>query len=54
MIWKGTFVGHENAVNKLQEFAATTENECCPMYLPTKEVIASTNVPDGNDLKQKP
>jgi hypothetical protein len=54
MIWKGNFVGLENAMQKLQEFATTTENECCLMHLPTKAVIASMNVPNGNDLKQKP
>jgi hypothetical protein len=54
LIWKGNFVGLENAIQKLQEFATTTENECCLMYLPTKAVIASMNVPNGNDLKQQP
>jgi hypothetical protein len=45
MIWRGTVAGHENAIRKLQEFAATTENECCVMHLPEKAVIASMNTP---------
>ena len=54
IIWKGTVAGHENAIRKLQEFAATTENEYCLMNLPTEAVIASMNVPNGNGPKQKP
>lgn len=48
MIWKGNFLGRENAIQKLQEFAVTTPNECFVMHLPEKTVIASMNSPDGN------
>lgn len=43
MLWKGSAVGHDNAINKLKELAAETENECCVMYLPEKIVIAAIN-----------
>jgi hypothetical protein len=53
-LWKTSGAGHENAIHELQELAETTSNECFVMHLPTKAVIASMNVPNGNDLKQKP
>jgi hypothetical protein len=53
LMWKSMVVGRENAIQKLQEFAATTPNECFVMHLPEKTVIASMNIPDGNDLKKQ-
>jgi hypothetical protein len=53
LMWKSMVVGRENAIHELQKLATTTANECCLMHLPTKTVIASMNIPDGNDLKKQ-
>ncbi len=44
VLWKSSVVGHENAICKLKELAASTKNECFLMHLPTNTVIASMNV----------
>jgi hypothetical protein len=54
LIWKTCVAGHDNAIHELQELAETTLNECCLMDLPTKTVIASMNVPNGEGSKSKP
>jgi hypothetical protein len=43
LMWNTSVTGHENAIHKLRELAATTTNECCVMHLPTKTVIAAMN-----------
>jgi hypothetical protein len=43
LIWKATIVGHENAINKLQEVAKGNANEFRLMHVPTKTVIATIN-----------
>jgi hypothetical protein len=51
LMWKCTVAGHENAIRKLQEFAATTTNECFLMHLPEKAIIATMNVASENGSK---
>jgi hypothetical protein len=43
LIWKAAIVGHENAINKLQEVAKGNTNEFRLMHVPTKTVIATIN-----------
>jgi hypothetical protein len=51
LLWKGTYIGHNNAIEKLQNFAATTENECFLMHLPDKAIVASMNVASESGSK---
>jgi len=44
-IWKAAVVGHEDAIQKLQELAAETTNEMRLKHVPTKTVIAAMNAP---------
>jgi hypothetical protein len=44
-LWRGTVVGHEDAIRKLRELAAGTANEVQLMHLPTKTLIAAMNAP---------
>jgi hypothetical protein len=44
-LWKGSVVGHEEAIRKLKELAAGTANEVRLMHVPTKTVIATVNPP---------
>ncbi|HWO32655.1 MAG TPA: hypothetical protein VNO32_27985 [Candidatus Acidoferrum sp.] len=43
-VWQVAVTGHENAIRKLHELSARTTNEVRIMHLPTKTLIASTNV----------
>jgi hypothetical protein len=43
LLWKGTIVGQENAVEKLKEVAKDSPNEFRLMHVPTKTVIATIN-----------
>ena len=43
LMWRGTVVGHEDAVNKLKEVAKDSPNEFRLMHVPTKTVIATIN-----------
>jgi len=42
-LWKGTEVWQDNAINKLRELAAETDNKCCVIYLPEKTLIVAMN-----------
>jgi hypothetical protein len=44
-LWRVTVSGHENAVSKLQELAAQTQNEVRIIHIPTNTLIAGMNVP---------
>jgi hypothetical protein len=43
LMWITSIAGHENAIRRLRELAASTPNECCVMHLPTQAVIATLN-----------
>jgi hypothetical protein len=43
VLWRMTVIGHENAIQKLRELAATTSNEVRVVHLPTQAVIAVMN-----------
>jgi hypothetical protein len=43
LVWRGTVVGHEDALKKLKEIAKGNTNEFRLMHVPTKTVIAAIN-----------
>jgi hypothetical protein len=49
LLWRAVVIGHENAIAKLREVAAKTENECFVMYVPTNAVIATLKDPKAVD-----
>lgn len=44
-LWRGAVSGHENAVDKLRELAATTKNEVRIMHMSSNTLIAAMNIP---------
>jgi hypothetical protein len=43
LMWRGTVVGHEDAVEKLKRVAKNSPNEFRLMHIPTQTVIATIN-----------
>jgi hypothetical protein len=46
MLWRSYSLGYEEAMLKLKELAAQTQNSVFLIHLPTKETIAAMNVPE--------
>ncbi|MGH9748282.1 MAG: hypothetical protein ACRD59_19485 [Candidatus Acidiferrales bacterium] len=44
-LWKCSIAGHENAIQRLRELAALTQNEVRVMHLASNTIIATMNVP---------
>jgi len=41
LIWRDSVAGHDNAINKLREYATMTDNEVRVMHLETNAIIAT-------------
>jgi hypothetical protein len=48
--WRASVVGHEAAILKLKEYAASSANEFVLMHLPTQTVIATTGDPNASSV----
>jgi hypothetical protein len=46
-VWRQVVAGHENAITRLKELAATTKNELRLVHIPTNTVIAALNKPES-------
>lgn len=44
LVWRAAVVGHEEAIRKLKEISAGSSSEFQLMHVPTKSLIAATNV----------
>jgi len=45
ILWRDVLYGKENAIAKLRELAALSPNEFMAVHVPSREVVASANIP---------